>query len=179
MTTPSESISVGIVLERRKIDNPWQDYTWRPVAVMPGAPTVDAWRILREGDGWTHFLAGTLDIELFAKETDGYLVNLNNPPPKVFIVLRPDEDGDDALSGGHDVVPFLATVCPHEAQDYEDSGEEIVGAVIMPDDTAAALRAFVDAYHVEVKFKKRKRRPYDPRKGGGIDRPAESDEHNG
>jgi len=31
-----ETLPLGIVLERRKIDNPWVDHTWRPVAVIPG-----------------------------------------------------------------------------------------------------------------------------------------------
>lgn len=31
-----ESLSVGVVVERRKIDNPWQDYRWTPVDVIPG-----------------------------------------------------------------------------------------------------------------------------------------------
>ena len=50
-----ESIDLGIVIERREIDNPWQDYSWTPVAVFPGAPPLDAageWKKLREGEGW-------------------------------------------------------------------------------------------------------------------------------
>ena len=34
----SEKMRVGIVVERREIDNRWVDYTWQPVAVIPGAP---------------------------------------------------------------------------------------------------------------------------------------------
>jgi len=159
--TPTDRMAAGVVLERRRIDNPWQDYAWRAVAVIPGAPPVDEWRLLRDEGERSYFHAATLDLELYARETDGYRVNLGQPAPQVFVVLRPGED-DDA----NEVEPFLVTACPYEGQDYEDSGEEIVDGVPMPDDMAAWVRAFIAKHHVEVPFRKRKRKPYDPRKGG-------------
>ncbi len=98
---PIESMSAGVVLERRKIDSPWQDYAWYPVAVIPGAPPVTEWRVLRHGEGWVHYHAGTLEIELHRKETEGYRVNLAQAQPRVFVVLRPDEED----KSGHDVSP--------------------------------------------------------------------------
>lgn len=167
---PKDSLPVGVVLERRKIDNPWRDYSWRPVAVIPGAPPLAGeWTVLREGEGWTHFHAATLDIELYPKETDGYRTNLSDSQPHVFVVLRPDEDRDSP----YEVKPFMVTVCPFEAESYLESGDEIVEGVPMPPDVIAWVQKFVDTYHVDVPFKKRKRKPYDPRKGdfhrrGGI-----------
>ena len=154
-------MTVGVVVERRRIDSPWQDYAWRPVAVIPGAPPAESWRLLREEGDRCHFHAATLSLELFARETEGYRVNLGQPEPQVFVVLRPGEDEEE-----HEVEPFLVTACPYEAQDYEDSGEEIVEGVPMPDAMIEWARAFVEAHHVDVPFKKRKRKPYDPRKGG-------------
>ncbi len=66
----------------------------------------------------------------------------------------------------HDVVPFLVTACPYEAESYIESGDEIVEGVPMPDVVLAWVEDFVEAHHVEEPFKKRKRKPYDPRKGG-------------
>ncbi len=126
-----ESLQLGIVLERRRLDNPWQDFDWRPVAVIPGAPACDpegAWRGLGEGEDWIRYHGGTLSLELFRSETEGYKVNLSNDPPRVFVVLRSGEDAE----GAHDVVPFLVTACPYEAQDYLDSGEDIIEGVPMP-----------------------------------------------
>ena len=171
---PMESLSLGVVLERREIDNPWQDHVWTPVAVIPGAPKIEAWRELRQGDGWVHYHAGTLKIELHRKETDGYRQNLSQRPPMVYVVLRPgDEEGE------HDVEPFHVTVCPNEALDYEDSGEEIVEGVPMPDDIVAWVRDFVDEHHVDMPFQKRKRKPYDPRKGGFVRRGGGGDGNHG
>jgi len=106
---PTESMSAGVVLERRKIDNPWQDYTWHPVAVIPGAPPV--------------------------------------------------------------------TVCPFEAQDYDDTEDDMVGGVPMPDEVIAWVQDVVDEHHVDVPFKKRKREPYDPRRGGFARSPGRGGSH--
>jgi len=161
--TPHEKMPIGVVLECRKIDNPWQDHVWRPVAVIPGAPPGCGWKVLRQGDGWVHYHAGTLELELHRKETEGYRLNLSQPSPTVFVVLRPNEDDDETE---HEVVPFHVTVCPNEALDYDDGEDDTVEAVPMPEEVMAWVQAFVDEYHVEVPFQKRKRKPYDPRKGG-------------
>ncbi len=152
-----ESLSLGVVLERRRIDNPWQDYVWKPVAVIPGAGPCDPrgeWSVLAGGEGWAHFHAGTLTLELFRKETEGYKVNLAQQPPRLFVGLRGGEDMDS----DHDVVPFLVTACPYEAQDYLDSGDEIVEAVAMPEGVAAFVQAYIDTHHVDEPFVKRKRK---------------------
>lgn len=166
-----ESLPLGVIVERRRIDHPWQDYTWRPVAVLPGAAPQDPgapWKVLREGDGWTRYLCGTLPLELFRKETESYRVNLSQEPPRVFVVLRQDDSG----AAAHDVLPFLVTASPFEAQDYLDSGEEIVEGVAMPPDVIAFVQAYVDAHHVDEPFYKRKRKRHDPDKVGFGNRPA-------
>ncbi|MCB2102464.1 MAG: DUF3305 domain-containing protein [Rhodobacterales bacterium] len=153
---------VGVIVERRAIDNPWQDFSWRPVGVIPGAgqPAGDGWTVLESGDGWTRFHAATLPLELYARETEGYRVNLSNEPPHVYVVLRPDDEGEA------EVAPFLVTACPFEAEGYDQSGDEIVQGVPMPAEMIGWIRDFVDRHHRDIPFKKRKNRPHDPRKGG-------------
>ena len=159
-----DSIPVGIVVERREIDNLWQDYIWSPVAVIVGAQPMDPtdeWKELRRGEDWVHYLAGTLTLELFVAETDGYRTNLSNPQPYVYIVMTPGE-----APGEPEIMPFIATVSPHEAEGYTEDSEQIVEGVPMPPDLVAWVSEFIEKYHVKVPFKKRKREPYDPRKGG-------------
>lgn len=156
---PADSIPFGIVVERRETDHPWQDHEWRPVAVIPGAKAVDEWKELSQGDGWIQYHVGTLNLELFRRETEGYRVNLSQTPPSIYVVMRPGEEEDD-----HEFEPFLLTACAFEAQDYLDTGEELVEAVPMPPETAHWVEAFINEHHVEVPFKKRKRKPHDPRK---------------
>lgn len=169
-------IPVGVIIERREIDNPWQDYTYHPVAVVPGMGAMDDgadWRLIREGEGWTHFHAATLELELFPGETAGYKSNLSSFQPHLYVVLAPGEEAEDA-----EVIPALVTACPYEAESYMEDSDMIVEGVPMPDELAAWIGAFVDAHHVEETFQKRKnKKAYDPRKGGFRPRPlVETDE---
>ncbi|SMF23828.1 Protein of unknown function [Tistlia consotensis] len=160
-----ERVEVGIVLERRESRHPWLDFAWKPVAAIAGAPARDPrgdWPVAAQGDDWIHFHAGTLTLEMFRKETEGYRVNLSQDPPRLFVVLRDPEDPEV----DHPIVPILVTACPYEAQDYLDSGSDLVEPVAMPPELVAFLRDFVERNHVEQPFKKRQRRPYDPRKVG-------------
>ena len=61
----------------------------------------------------------------------------------------------------HEVLPFLVTACPYEAQDYLDSGEEQVDVVPMPDGVIAFIQDYVERHHVEEPFHKRKRKRAD------------------
>lgn len=156
----TETMPLGIVLERRRGITPWQDTVWRPIAVIPGAPPVTGeWRVIREGDGWAHLHAATLTLELFRTDTEGYKVNLSQEPPRVWVVLRRDADG----SG---VVPFCVTVSAHEAEAYQVSGGEIVEPVPMPPEVMALVIDFVAQHHVEVTFEKRERKRHRPEEPG-------------
>lgn len=151
------SMPVGIVVERRELNNRWQKIAWKPVGVLPGAGPVDASRMLLRGDGWTHYHMATLPLELHRKETLAYKTNLNDNPPRLFVVLRSNEE-PDALE---DVAPFLITASAFQAQDYLDAGDDIVEGVTMPDAIVAWVQAFCDHHHVDEPFKKRKRKRYD------------------
>lgn len=170
-----QTVMLGVIIERREIDNPWQDYSYHPVAVVPGMAAIEdgEWRVLREGDGWTHFHVATLELELFPGETEGYKTNLSNFQPHVYVVLAPGEEADDP-----EVVPKLVTACPYEAESYLEDSEMIVEGVSMPEELAAWLGAFVETHHVDEQFVKRKRnKAYDPRKGDMRPRPlVETDE---
>ena len=52
---------------------------------------------------------------------------------------------------------LLVTASPYEAQDYADTGEELVEKVPMPDGLVAWIRDFVEAHHEDEVFIKRKR----------------------
>jgi hypothetical protein len=160
VSPPRESLPVGVVVERRRIDNPWQEFAWKPVEVIPGAPACEEWRVLRRGEGWVHYLAATLPIELHKRATLPYRINLASEPPLVYVVLRP------AAEPGREFRPFLVTVDPTEAEALMTGGEAIVEGVPMPEGMAAWVQAFVDAHHVEEPFRKL------PRKRTALERPA-------
>ena len=163
-----QELALGVVLERRKLDNPWRDHSWRPVAVIPGAAPGDPageWKLLRSGEDWQQFHACTLTLELFPGETEGYRTNLSQEPPRLFVVLRSQDEADSR----HEFQPFLVTACPYEAQDYLDSGDDIVEPVAMPEAAVAFVQAYIDRHHVDEPFHKRKRKRW-KEDGGGIGR---------
>ncbi len=158
MTDRVQTMPLGVVVEWREIDNPWQQGVWTPVAVIPGAGATDEWKLLAQEANWRRFHAATLPLALHRKETEAYRTNLSNAVPVVYVVLRSIEDA----ASPREVEPFLVTASPYEAQDYLDSGEDVVEGVPMPEGVVAWVQDFIDRHHVDEPFHKRKRKRYDP-----------------
>lgn len=156
-----ERMPVGVVVERRKAANPWDDFIWQAVAVIPGAAATPPWTVLRSDGPATQFFAGTGEIELHPRETLLYRANLDAPRPSVYVVL---ERKDGAAPG---VALRHVTVSPGDAEAFMDD-MHLVDPVPMPDLVAAWMAEYIAAFHVEQTFRKRKRKPHDPRKGFGF-----------
>lgn len=150
----SERMRVGIVLERRRIAHAWQEYAWRALGVVAGAPDIAAPRLLGEGEGWAHYHAATLDIELFVSETEGYRRNLSQARPVVYALWRTENDEAEGWP-----VVFHVTLCPYEAQDYLDGGGVTVEGLPMPEAVALWAAGYVARHHVDEPFEKRQQRP--------------------
>lgn len=147
------TMPVGVVIRRSPGTGRWARWAWKVVDVLPGAPPAD-WRVLREDGNVTEYHAATLPLTLHRRETEAYRVALAMEPPSVYVVLRPAEPEDG--SGG-DYTVFLVTASSFEAQDYTDSGEEMVEQVPAPPGLVAWIRDFVAEHHVEEAFRKRRR----------------------
>jgi hypothetical protein len=159
---------LGVVLERRELDNRWQRWAWKPVAVIPGAPPVEAWRELVRGDRFVRWHAATLPLELHRTETEAYRVNLAGRSPAIYVVLRKVDPSE--RTAGNDVGPFAVTASPYDAEGYME-GDDLVEAVPMPDGLMAWIQAFIERHHVDQPFVKRKRKGA---KAGSADGQAES-----
>lgn len=146
------SMPVGVVVRRTPGISRWARWSWRVIGVLPGAAPAD-WDVMREQDGVTEYHAATLPMTLHRKETEAYRVALSMEPPSVYVVMRPTEDDGDT----REFKVFLVTASPFEAQDYLDSGEEMVEQVPAPPGLVAWMREFVEQHHVEEPFKKRRR----------------------
>ncbi len=153
-----ESLPIGVVLMRERIGHPWQEFSWHATEAIPGAPDVTEWRLLRQSETRTTYLAGTLPLDLYPGETTDYRHNLSQRQPMIYIVLR-----SDASDAERPIRPFHLTASPAEAQDYLD-GDELVEAVPMPEGVAAWLRDYVARFHVERAFEKRGRDVRDARR---------------
>lgn len=150
---PVISISLGIVMAKERVESAWESHIWRADSVFLHAPEIQAWRELARDANSTYYHAATLPLELHHKDTMGYVANLQDGEPSVYVVWRQDpfSSSDDPV----DVVLVLAS--PHEAEAYGQVEEEKVGAVPMPGPLLALVEAFIAEHHVEEAFVKRQR----------------------
>lgn len=148
-TAKSISIPLGVVIRRVPGVTRWAQHVWKAVAVLPGASDAD-WKELRRDGEAVEFHAATLPLELFRTDTEAYLHGLSAKVPAIYVVMR-EGVSDRPL----DVV--LVTASPYEAQDYADTGEELVEKVPMTEGLVAWIREFVDLHHEDEVFIKRRR----------------------
>ena len=147
---PLSQMVVGVVVERRKADSPWIDFLWRPVGILPDAPVMAEWSVLREEGETVLFYAGSRTIEFHRSETARYRENLATGSPMLWVVLSPTEaEWPYALAA--------VTADPAEGEVFTEAGANLVETVIMPDVIREAVEAFVSEHHVEREFVKRKR----------------------
>ncbi|GAB3112470.1 DUF3305 domain-containing protein [Aestuariicella hydrocarbonica] len=145
-------LPVGAVVRRSPGVTRWARETWKPVAVIPGAPDAFWKELVREGET-VDYHAGTVTMELFRADVEAYLISLNMTVPSLWVVM--DRDESKRSPSGWRVSTITASA--YEAQDALDSGESIVEAVPIPDTLAAWVKEFIDMHYVEEPFKKRRR----------------------
>ena len=141
---------LGGVLARRSLDNPWVDHVWVAHTVLYPAPEVEPGAQLSKDEALTLVYAGPATVELFMGETANYRDNLLSGAPSLWVAARSRSDG-----GTPEFVRVTAD--PTEGEAYFESGSDIVAALPMPAELNAWISAFVDEYHVERVFLKRKR----------------------
>jgi hypothetical protein len=148
-------IAVGIVIERRRAQSPWIDFTWKPVAALAGLPDAAPWTLLsQEGDGAT-FYAGPGEISLYRTESANYRDNLGSGAPMLWVALRPT-----GVEPPYEI--FAVTADPAEGEAWTEAGSDLVDVVPMPEPVRATIDAFVAEHHVEQPFHKRERDRADP-----------------
>lgn len=148
------TIPMGIVVERKKLDHPWAEARWRPVSLLPGFRGAAQWQEIARGEDWCHYLCAVLPLTLHRKETEAYRTNLQDGVPVAYVVLRPREDPESE----REIEAVQVTASPFDAQDFLDSGDDIVEALPMPESVAELIEKFVAEHHVEEPFKKRKQK---------------------
>ena len=145
-------LQIGVVVRRSPGVTRWARDIWKPVAVIPGAPEAFWKEMVREGEV-VDYHAGTVTMELFRADVEGYLVSLNMAAPSVWVVM--DRDVTSQSPSGW--VVSTVTASAHDALDALDSSESIVEAVPIPESLAAWIMEFIDMHYIEEPFKKRRR----------------------
>lgn len=140
---------IGIVVARRMLQaKSWGHHVWLPHAVLPSAPAVAAGTVLG-GDGVADYVyAGAFDLCLHRTATAHYRDNLGATRPSVWISLQ--DDGEGFQIG-------TVTADPYEGEALTEGIGTVVEAVAMPNSLQAAIWAFIETFHVERPFVKRRR----------------------
>ena len=150
MVMAEASRQVGVVVRRRSIDNPWIDHMWSPLMVLDEVPAAVPWTVLSTEAGAILYYAGSASIDLFSSDTANYRDNLADGEPRIWVALRRQD-------GGSELELTKITADPTEGEAIFESGCDVIGTVPMPPAIASWIAAFVDEFHVERAFHKRKR----------------------
>lgn len=156
---------VGVVVERRKLDSPWADHAWAPLAVLPEPPALAPWTRLAGTPEREQFYLGAATLTLHSVDTAHFRENFESGQAKLWVSIRPT-----GIEPALELVGVTAD--PFEGEVFAENVDDIVEALPMPAAIAQAVLAFFAAHHVEREFVKRQRSEHDPRKGGPQPRPG-------
>lgn len=170
--SPQDRFEVGIIVARRRLTGPWASHAWLPVAALPAAADAAPWTRLSESADEATFYAGAHEVTLHLADTAHYRDNLASGRPALWVALRATAEDTYTVA--------RVTADPYEGESMAEGIGEIVEAVPMPAEAQQTLLAFIQAFHVERPFEKRKRDRADPEalarggsgggSGGGSDR---------
>jgi hypothetical protein len=132
---------VDVLMRRVVLSNRWASERWQPQAVVP-APDASfgpdancpSERIADDAQGSTWRFRGFF-VELYRSEGEGYFLNLESPSPSVFVMWRPNENGEPAVR------PIVVTASYNEAARMLDAGEQVEPVPMPPE-----IHRFVEPY---------------------------------
>jgi hypothetical protein len=151
---PQETLRVSVLAIRRPPVTRWGKGELRPIAVLPQEPDAAAHTLLSTEDGVETWYLGGRDLVLYSGDTSHHRDNLDSQRPSVWVAMR----GQDPKRA----VIVDVTADPYEGEGYASDMDMMVEAVPMPEAIRTHIAAFIDAHHVDMPFKKRKRLPVDP-----------------
>ena len=141
---------LGVVARKTPGVTRWARWSWRAVAVLPGAGPADWAELRREGEA-VEYHAATLPLTLWAADAEAYRINLADGVPSIYLVLRETDQDDRPLDA------VLVTASPYEGQDYADTADDIVEKIPMTPGLVAWVRDFTLQHHHAEPFVKRRR----------------------
>ena len=145
---------VTVTMQRVALANRWVDERWEAFAVEVDGKAQSPMLAAQHADaGTARWRCRGLEVELHPVEAEGYYLNLSAQTPKVFVLWRMAEPGDDAEPRAR---PLIVTVSYNEAARFLDAGEH-VDTVPMPAALLAAMESFVAKHYRPEPRKKAKR----------------------
>jgi hypothetical protein len=156
---------VAVIMQRIPLVSRWADERWEAVAVEPCDEALPEQTLVSDAADGKRWRCAGQAIELHPAEAEGYYLNVSTREPKVFVLWRMAEAGDDVEPRAR---PLIVTLSYAEAARFLDAGEQ-VDAVPIPAAIFAALQSFVVAHYRPEPRKKAKRNPLyegDEKRGG-------------
>lgn len=151
---PKTILRTGVVARRFAPVTKWGAGELRPVAILPQEPDTAPRTRLPDRDGAETWYLGGRDVTLHSGDTGHLRDNLASGRPSLWVALK----GRDPASA--EVV--CVTADPYEGEGLASDEALTVEALPMPGAMQAVIAEFVEAHHVEIAFKKRKRHDVDP-----------------
>src|SRR4051812_148168 len=111
------TFSVDIVMQRRALKSRWVDCVWEPWSVLParaGDSVSKAPRLLVEDVNLAQWLHSGFTLVLHKDECEGYYLNVSAQDPRVFVLWRMAEEGEQRA------LPVEVTVSSDEAARWLD-----------------------------------------------------------
>ena len=116
----TEAIRVGVIMQRRHIENRWQPYAWAPVDIVHDAsPSREPVCVNDANSDW-RWMIGSMEVRLYSDEAEGYFLNATSPQPCWFIMWRLEE-----VNGTELAMPKAVTLSYNEAARMMDAGEKV------------------------------------------------------
>lgn len=150
---------VTVIMQRRPAKvSPWVDYIWTAIGVTAGNTVADSQsmsdkpRVAHiEDDVQLHIFSG-YQVRLYADECESYYHNLMSPSPRLYVVVRHNDDEDKPI-------PFIVSLSFDEAHAYLESDDEVF-AVDLPPEIYLWTEAFVLTHYCPQQRIKRKRKDW-------------------
>jgi hypothetical protein len=144
---------VAVIMQRIPLASRWADERWEAVVVETCNDAELAQTLVSEDATGKRWRCTGIAIELHPSEIEGYYLNASAREPKVFVLWRMAEPGDDVEPRAR---PLIVTLSYGEAARFLDAGEQ-VDAVPISAALLAALDSFVAANYRPEPRKKVKR----------------------
>jgi len=150
---PLMRFPVAVIMQRVPLANRWSDERWEAIAVEVAEESAEGSQRIEDSPAGTRWRCPGHFVELHPVEAEGYYLNASAAEPKIFVLWRMAEPGDDAEPRAR---PLIVTLSYGEAARFLDVGEH-VDAMPIPDLLLAALHAFVAEHYRPEPRKKAKR----------------------